>query len=324
MRLSRLVWALILMSAVLACKEKKKQLTDADPVDYADFIGFFDDIKLPYQLADTSLVKKSPDSLRIGLKTCTSFIKDSIFQAVFGKGAKPQIFPLGKLVVKNGETYLLLKAVTPAKKLALLAVFQDEQFVTAMPGLLVSGPLKQHDRSVVNIDSRYTITTLRQKTAGDGQVAYNKKVFVYNSAGLFNLILTESNDQNSGENAVINPVDTMASLNKWAGDYYQDKRNMVSFRDGRKAGTLLFFVHFEKDGATCNGELKGEALLGPGNTARFAENNGTCAIDFIFSGNTVRMKELEGCGSYRDIKCFFEGGYTRKKKIIQKNQKKNK
>jgi hypothetical protein len=176
----------------------------------------------------------------------------------------------------------------------------------------------------MNIDSRYTITTLRQKTAGDGQVAYNKKVFVYNSAGLFNLILTESNDQNSGENAVINPVDTMASLNKWAGDYYQDKRNMVSFRDGRKAGTLLFFVHFEKDGATCNGELKGEAVLGPGNTARFAENNGTCAIDFIFSGNTVRMKELEGCGSYRDIKCFFEGGYTRKKKTIQKNQKKNK
>jgi hypothetical protein len=98
----------------------------------------------------------------------------------------------------------------------------------------------------------------------------------------------------------------------------------VSFRDGRKAGTLLFFIHFEKDNGTCNGELKGDAVLGPGNTAKFTENNGTCSIDFMFNGNTVRIKELEGCGSYRDIKCFFEGSYTRKKKPILKTQKKKK
>jgi len=26
------------------------------------------------------------------------------------------------------------------------------------------------------------------------------------------------------------------------------------------------------------------------------------------------MKEVEGCGSYRDIKCFFDGVFPKKKK----------
>ncbi|ULQ53687.1 hypothetical protein [Flavihumibacter fluvii] len=324
MRFYHLILVGVLLTYLIACKEKKKQLSDTEPVEYADFIDFFPEIKLPFQLADTSLEKKTPDSLRIGSKIFSQYIPDSVLKTVFGKGAKPQLFPLGKSVVKDGETYLLVKAVTPAKRAALIMVFNDEKFVTAMPGILLNSNARGNDHAVMNMDSRYTITTLRQKTVADGQVLYNKKVYVYNTAGVFSLILTESNDQDAAESAVINPIDTLPALNKWSGDYLQDKRNLVSFRDGRKAGTLLFFVHFEKDGGACNGELKGDAVLGSGNTARFTENNGTCSIEFVFSGNTVRMKETEGCGSYRDIKCFFEGSYTRKKKPVHKNPRKKK
>ncbi len=65
------------------------------------------------------------------------------------------------------------------------------------------------------------------------------------------------------------------------------------------------------------------ALTGA-NSGRFTENNGTCAIEFNFSGNSVKLKEVEGCGSYRDIKCFFEGSYIRKKKPVTTGTKKKK
>lgn len=324
MRLNHLILVGIVLFCLAGCKDKKKQLSEADPVEYADFLEFFPEIKLPFQYADTSLMARSPDSLKIGAKVVSRFVPDSILLANFGKGAKPQFFPLGSSIVKDGETYLMMKVVTTGKRMLLIAVFNEEKFVTAMPAITVAGPLKANDRSVLNIDSRYTITTLRQKTGGEGQLRYNKRVYVYNSAGVFTLILTESNDQDEADAVILNPIDTLGTLHKWSGDYLQDKRNFVSFRDGRKAATLQFFVHFEKDGGTCNGELKGEAVLGAGNTARYTEGNGPCAIDFVFSGNTVRMKEMEGCGSYRDIKCFFEGSYTRKKKVSPKSPKKKK
>ena len=69
------------------------------------------------------------------------------------------------------------------------------KFVTAMPLLNVTGTPKQSDQTVANMDSRYTITVLRQRTGSDGMVVYNKKVYVYNTEGVFTLILTESNDQ---------------------------------------------------------------------------------------------------------------------------------
>jgi hypothetical protein len=36
------------------------------------------------------------------------------------------------------------------------------------------------------------------------------------------------------------------------------------------------------------------------------------------------MKELEGCGNHRDIKCFFEGSFARQKEIKKKPVKKHK
>lgn len=313
---------IILLFSLFGCKEKKKQMLDTEKVEVADFIEFFPDLKLPYQLADTSLLRKSPDSLRIGNKIFSQFVPDSVLRPVFGKTGKPRLFPLGKSVVKDGETYLFIKAEQGARRAGYILVFNEEKFVTSMPAIQINGTPRPNDHSVANFDSKYTITTLRQKTAGDGQITYSKKVYVYNTAGVFTLILTESNDQEAATKKIINPIDTLSSSHKLAGDYLQGARNIVSFRNGKSSGSLYFFIHFEKDGGDCRGELKGEARLTGANSARFTEGNGPCVIDFTFSGNTVRMKEVEGCGSYRDIKCFFEGSYTRKKKATSPGRKK--
>lgn len=135
------------------------------------------------------------------------------------------------------------------------------------------------------------------------------------------LISTEPNEDII-EN-VINPIDTLAKKNKFSGDYIINKRNFISIRDGKDNSNLLFFVHFEKDNATCNGELKGAARFISATVAQYKENDSPCTIQFDFKGNVVTMKEMEGCGSYRDIKCFFDGKYTRKKETKSPATKKS-
>ncbi|WP_332737358.1 hypothetical protein [Flavihumibacter sp.] len=318
------ITACLLSILLMACKEEKKPLLDTEKVEVDDFIDFFPELKLPFLVADTSLPAKSPDSLRIGNKIFAQFVPDSILHPVFGKKSKPKIYPIGKLEVEDGETYLFVKAVLAQKRTAYLLVFDKEIYKTVLPLVTISGTPKEADRNVATMDSRYTITTLRQRTAADGQVVYNKKVYVYNTEGVFTMILTESNDKDAASAVLLNPIDTLKATHKLSGDYIRDKKNVLSFRDGRTEGTLMFFVHFEKDGGECRGELKGEANITGKNTARYTETNGPCLIDFTFSGNTVTMKELEGCGSYRDIKCFFEGSFTRKKKATPPANKKKK
>ncbi|RYY15398.1 MAG: hypothetical protein EOO04_28690 [Chitinophagaceae bacterium] len=135
------------------------------------------------------------------------------------------------------------------------------------------------------------------------------------------LIFTEPNEDII-EN-VINPIDTLPRKNKVSGDYVINKTNFISIRDGKDPSHISFFVHFEKDNSTCNGELKGAARFISPTTAQFKESGNPCTIQFDFKGNIVTMKEMEGCGSYRDIKCFFDGKYPREKESRQKDTKKS-
>ncbi|MBA4166812.1 MAG: hypothetical protein H0X41_04615, partial [Chitinophagaceae bacterium] len=135
----------------------------------------------------------------------------------------------------------------------------------------------------------------------------------YNSASNdFTLIVTEPGQEVSED--IQNPIDTFPRKSKFAGDYLTDKKNFISFRDSRKPSEVLFFTHFEKDKGGCKGELKGTARFVSPKMAQYKENGNPCTLEFTFSTSSVAMKEVEGCGSYRDIKCFFDGTYPKKKK----------
>jgi hypothetical protein len=45
-------------------------------------------------------------------------------------------------------------------------------------------------------------------------------------------------------------------------------------------------------------------------------------VDLIFNPSGVSMKELEGCGNHRDIKCSFEGYFDRRAASKPKPSKK--
>ena len=303
---------LILLPLLFCCKSKKTQLTDEDDVNVEDFIEFFPEVKTSYVLPDSALNVLKSDSSLISFKIFTQFVPDSLIQKQFGKTAKPKIFPLGRVNAKTDETYLFVRLSQGVKKVIYVLAFnKNHQYIAGMPLLISDSDPKTS--VMANMDSRYSITSLQQRRKDDGQVLYKKNVYILNAdAGGFALILTESNDTEMATNTVINPIDTTSRKHKFSGDYIQDKKNFISIRDGKNPSTLLFFIHFEKDNGNCKGELKGEANIAGTNIARYIERGNPCALDFVFSGRNVSMKEKGGCGSHRDIKCFFEGTYTRK------------
>lgn len=307
-------------AGIVACKSgKKPPLSGEEPVEVSDFIAFFPAVKLPYELADTSLLRKDSDSLLISHKVFTQFVPDSLLTPVFEKNNKPRIYPLGKVEVKSGETYLFSKAVSGNKRAAFILVFdKKDNFLAAMP-LLQSGQ-QTAARQTVSIDRNLNISKILTRRNADGSISEGKDVFVLNSGGKnFMLIMTDPLDDKITE--LINPLDTFPRQQKFAADYGSGKMNLVSFRDGRKSNTLQFFIHFEKSNGECTGELKGEARMLSANQAEYREAGEPCSLRFTFTSSSVSVKEIDGCGSRRGLRCSFDGVYPRKKEVKPKVKK---
>lgn len=313
-------WLLaITLFVLVSCKSKPTKLTDDQTVTTDEFVEFFPELSLPYTIADTSLLKKNNDSTAIGNKIFAQIAGDTVFKRVFGSKVKPALYPIGRVAVKKAETYLFIKATSSEKKAAYLLTFDKNNKFTASLPLMVLDADPQTSQTA-GMDSRYTISLNRQRKNADGSAIYHRDAYVYNSAGVYTLILTESNDDVAATTEVINPLDTFAHKHKYSGDYVKDKRNMISIRDGKDTKTMRFFVHFENDKGACRGELRGEALYTQPNLAVYRESGDPCVLQFSFTASTVSIKELEGCGNYRDIKCFFEGSFPRKKEVKPKRK----
>ena len=303
--------AFFLVLLLTGCGNKKKSSDEGSVMDVKDFYEMFRPVKLPYTVSDTSFNKLSRDTPVINVDLLYQFIGDTVVTKLFGT-SKPKIYPSARVNAKKAETYLFAKAITSTRKVAYLFVFDKENKFKASLPLVVSDNDPQTTQSA-SMDSRYTISLNRQRKKSNGELGYRKDAYVYNNIGVFTLILTESNDDLATIREVINPLDTLPRKNKLSADYVLDKRNFVSVRDGRKGSSLRFFVHFEKSKGTCRGELRGEATIAKPNIAIYRESGDPCVLEFTFETNSVTMKEIEGCGNYRDIKCFFEGTYPRKK-----------
>ena len=298
----------LLVLFLLACTSKKKpSLSGDDPVEVEDFIAFFPELKTPYQLEDTFLLRLDADSLRISKKVFTQFVPDSVQQRLLGK-TSPKYYPIGRL--GKNETYLLVKAVNGSQRSALLLAFDKKnQFLAAMDFLEPDKLSNTRQYSVINSKEEINLHVSRKNA--DGGFDEGREVYGLNSAaGDFILFLTDAIDKKPTE--LLNPIDTLSRKMKYTADYGSGKMNLFSFRDGRKADRLNFFIHFEKDNGECTGDLKGEAILKGPNKAEYREPGEPCALQFTFTSKAVIVKELEPCGSRRGLRCSFDGSYPRK------------
>lgn len=307
----RLYCLLFLGLILFSCKEEKRSLSDETIRSVDEFVESFPDIKLPLSIHDSSLKKKPNDSMRIADKLVQEFIPDSLYARSF-RGRKPRFYGVGKAMDKNEDVYVIIKVLGKEKQMAYVLCFDKERVFKA--GMPLLGESSQRDVSFEGvIDRKFTIYRNSYRQGKAGQLFYSRNAYVYNNVGTFTLILKESNDIPE-EETVYNPIDTLPSTQKFTGDYVQDKKNFVSVRDGSKPGRIRFFIHFEKRGGDCTGELKGEAVLKDAKKALYTAPGDPCALELNFTGTAVQLKEVSGCGNYRGIKCFFEGQYPLKKR----------
>jgi hypothetical protein len=304
-----------------SCQSKKKSLAEGEKVDLKDFIGFFQPVKLPYLLTDDSLRKKETDSMALNYNIFSQFVADTVLSRYFGKGVKPKLYSLGKVKADKKETYLFLKAITSFKKIAYVICFDKSgKFVAAKP--LIISTTEPGTSNTAVMDPKYTISVTHQRKTPGGQVFFKKDAFVFNPAGGFTLILRESNEATPRSLQIINPIEALQHKHKFSGDYLQDRRNFISVRDGKDASHIAVFIHFEKNDGDCRGELKGTAKFISSNTAVYRANGDPCAVEFNFTATRVSIKEVEGCGNHRDIKCFFDGSFPKHKDLETKSGKK--
>jgi hypothetical protein len=303
---------------LFACKDKKQNIQAGEIVTAADFVSFYREVSLPYMIADTMLLRKPNDSMAISHNIFSQFIPDSVWQKDFGKSAKPRFYALGRTAEKQKESYLFTAVILGNKRVAYLACFSnDHKFLKAMP--LVRTGFDHYTSAYGLLDSKFQISTYRETKKAGGDVLFKRNIYFYDRNGdNFTLIVTEPNEdiiQN-----VFNPIDTLPANHKYSGDYVENDRNFITIRDGKNTSEMVFFIHFEKNEGKCIGELKGAARFISPTVAQFVKSDNPCMLEFTFSGSKITVKEKGGCGSYRDIQCFFTGSYWKKKKKVEKSK----
>ena len=327
MAISRSCFLILLSLVVLiSCKSKKKPSSTHDEiVDVKDFIDYFPLRTIPYQFGDTTLNKKEKDSTQISNKVFAEFVPDSFINKTFGAGVKPRIYPIGRVKGADGERYLFVKAVSAERRAGFVFGFnRKDKFMDGIQLLRVGQyPGAQQTAS---LDKTYSIYKTVVRRNADGTISEGKDVYGFNKDnGKLMLIMTDPLDDNTSE--VVNPIEDLPRKHKFAADYGSGKMNLVSIRDGRKNDRLSFFIHFDKTNGACTGDLKGEAIIRSPSVAEYREGGDPCVLRFSFTASSVTVKELEGCGSHRGLRCSFDGSFTRRKetKPAAKNStKKNK
>lgn len=297
---------------LVSCGTKEKDINVEEDIDTGDFIAAFSERPLPVLFTQQGLEQKEKDSFYIKPSVISRFVPDSIFKKKLGSIKQAKFYRKGRYKAEDTkETYLFLVAEKQEKKQVYVLCFDNEEQYSA--GMMLVE--KTNDPSLGmegSMDKRLTIIRNSSRVTKDGKSFYNKSAYVYNTEGLFTLILTESNEPVE-EKEVFNPIDTLPRKNPLSRNYVQDKRNFVSVRDGGKKGKLFFFIHIEKQDGNCTGRLRGDMTEVKPRVYHYNNADDHCIIEFNFSGKSLMVKELEACGNHRGVKCSFNGRYSASK-----------
>lgn len=309
---------LLVLFAIGCNNEKKEEPEDESEFRYESFSGRFKDVSLPYVLTDSALLQNE-DTTTIRNQAFIAFIPDSVKKQLFPNPSRLRYVPLVRVQASNGEQYFIIKALSGSRKAALLVAFdKDQNYGAALPFLVPDNDKKS--LQVSSLDKSFSITRSISRPTEDNVMMEGKDVYAYNKdVRQFTLIMTDVLDE--GDLEVLNPIDTFARTHKFAGDYTQGKRSILSIRDGRSPREVTFFVHFEKNDGECTGELKGSLFFTSSTTAVYRQGGDPCVLEFEFKKSSVSMREVEGCGLHRGLQCLFEGNFTKKKEPSKESGK---
>lgn len=308
-------WIFLLL-LLTGCNTTPPDYSGNNSISVKDWQAVFPDLSLPVVLHDTGLIRRA-DTNHIGYKALTQFYPDSLLQPVMGKLKKGSYFRAIGKITKKQEQYLLLIAYQPPKqaRLFVLVTNSENQLLDIKEFLAFQSD--DGYKHYLHINREPTFMLVREKTVPDLQSIYTKTGWIYPSEGKFMVIMNDSNEDTKNT-AVINPIDSFPALHPFSWDYGDDKKNFISVRDGSSPGKLLFFLHIEKNGGTCTGELKGFMQLTGKRTAEFRQSGDPCVVLFEFNDNSISFKETGSCGNHRGIKCLLEDQFPKRKKPVKK------
>ena len=308
---------LLILLALIGCAETKTDLSGNTPLKINDFNAAFKNIELPIQINDTNLVAFT-DTIKIGRKALAQFLPDSVVDAIAPKLAKnSSIFTVGK-IEKETEYYLLLNNKDTKKQTVSVIAFSKKNVFLGYQ-ILTQFDLTQKGSQFYGktllINKEPTFLIEENKLDPEQGLTNEKKGWAYTEQG-FRLIYLDANIKPE-QKAILNPIDTLPTVNTYSGDYARDKKNFISLRDFGNANKYQFFLHFEKKDGTCVGELKGLLNFNK-NQATYSEKGDPCTIQFTITGNVIKIKEDGNCGNHRNMTCYFNDSYDKKRKAKSK------
>lgn len=309
----RYLTPLLIILALIGCAESKTDLSGNTPLKINDFNAAFKNIDLPLRINDTNLATYT-DTLEIGRKALEQFLPDSVVEAIVPKQIKnAALFTVGK-IEKETEYYLLLNHKDVKKQTVSVLTFSkknkflDYKILTQFD-LTHKG--SQFYGKTLWINKEPTFLVEENKLDPELGLTNEKKGWAYTEQG-FRLIYMDANIKPE-QKAILNPIDTLSTLNTFSGDYARDKKNFIALRDFGHANKYQFFLHFEKKDGTCVGELKGLLNFNK-NQATYSEKGDPCTIQFTITGNIIKIKEDGNCGNHRNMTCYFNDSYDKKRK----------
>ena len=308
---------LLILLALIGCAETKTDLSGNTPLKINDFNAAFKNIELPIRINDTNLVSFT-DTIKIGRKALEQFLPDSVVEAIAPKLVKnASIFTVGK-IEKETEYYLLLNNKDAKKQTVSVIAFSKKNVFLGYQ-ILTQFDLTQKGSQFYGktllINKEPTFLIEENKLDPEQGLTNEKKGWAYTEQG-FRLIYLDANIKPE-QKAILNPIDTLPTLNSLSGDYARDKKNFISLRDFGNANKYQFFLHFEKKEGTCVGELKGLLNFNK-NQATYSEKGDPCTILFTITGNVIKIKEDGNCGNHRNMTCYFNDSYDKKRKPKRK------
>ena len=308
---------LLILLAFIGCAETKTDLSGNTPLKINDFNAAFKNIELPIRINDTNLVAFT-DTIKIGRKALAQFLPDSVVDAIAPKLIKnSSIFTVGK-IEKETEYYLLLNNKDIKKQTVSVIAFSKKNVFLGYQ-ILTQFDLTQKGSQFYGktllINKEPTFLIEENKLDPEQGLTNEKKGWAYTEQG-FRLIYLDANIKPE-QKAILNPIDTLPTVNTFSGDYARDKKNFISLRDFGNANKYQFFLHFEKKDGTCVGELKGLLNFNK-NQATYSEKGDPCTIQFTITGNVIKIKEDGNCGNHRNMTCYFNDSYDKKRKAKSK------
>ena len=309
---------IILMVAVVSCKEKKVNLSGNAPIKANDFINAFPILALPYSVSDTNIATVG-DTTIIGSTVFTQFVPDTIINVLVNATKKYTIRPLGR-IEKIKENYFLA-IITQSKKIQFVAFVMDKKNKYVAFKSLLENSVDDGYLHAMSINREPTFVLSKEKMGADKQLLFTRVGWIYGSDNTFMVVINDTNEDLKKASTIINPIDTLPRKNKLSGNYAQDKKNYIAIRDGKDANNYTFFIHFEKNEGTCVGELKGDFKMKDATTAAYNQAGDPCVIDFTFNNNEIILKEKGSCGNRRGMNCFFDDTFTKKKSLKAEKKK---